>query len=1166
MDPNEEPKGVSTQSTTPVPSVPTVDSLEPPVPNTGITEPENSDQMDTEQAEGESNPLDESHQQFEDSYSPLYSSLSYRSACAQTELDLVPQVYSRQNLEGSIGEPFGPLIMGIRPIAKGADWFIKAIEARFDTTITFELLELKHESSENLSAFEVSFVLDELTSKGIEILRKGTIKIKKDPELCGIFMHPRKSRNWTQGTLTVRIADPQNGFLAPRDVIFEKVRMALDEGLRNALCDHWFSELGWEIKETDKDYGSTGMSPFTAYHHWKQGQRDLKTPMTEHSSHANWSVRESGITTCTHEQGRIKKEFRQHPMQSAIEIRYPIAMTELIKGQLEYSIPTTLKAKLWLTEPIFPKTVLRVMTEGYQNQDDTKRTYLMRLVALPTAQGSEKWSHPLTMIEHLLDKGFNIAAVQTDLTVMEVKGFPLQCVSVSKIMVGRAPTLMSTAFTAAVKQIGGATTAPWQDHVSSFSPKLDTDVYAYDGCLHLIPKFTMERKNIGETIMMAMQEVQARAVEAGLAADPEREQALVEAVSDLRKESLEQETRAVEAQLRKLKAEAANVRATTRTDNHAHKDIPNTFQVCITGSYGEQNRFDVRITKLERHQPNAGINELIDYLMAEGDLPVNLFIPPQEIDALVHSAPCNTTAAPPAINNPGYPVVMSVRLEGDRRDMTARKVQNLRMKELWEDQDVLEISFRLAQNEEEIALAPDWPRAKVPFSTPDLREDPPLTQPPAKRRAESITKPEVPPPHRPPPHGHDDLISEQEEGNPPERVHGRIRPSVGSAHGGHRANWHGYDQGLVTSQQLIEIRTRTIVTRIVTTPLLNSNVSLTKNSIKLVPTYITRGQCDHIGHPPRNGLCFHKPKNRKRLSNGVAQGRNWRRTGGTSPTHRGSDRSLGPPRTSSRLPHHTPMTRTDFRRPKNSNKRHMTAPPENKRGSTVENDLEPIKRSRSPRDPRMSSRLPHRISPNGPAPSRTENGRRWHCAIAPGNERGPTGVACPTRPKRGCALRAHRILSGRPQSLYVTTAGTIKTKNRRTWHKQMAPDDDRWCDGELPPDHHPNGSPPRTRRTSSRSPHQMSVATTGPRGPKNRISWHNGTARWDILGSTGWALPAYPERSHLLKLPRMSSRFPHHTSATVTAPSGPRSSRVRTKRTTLGSERWNSGKEIRRTQ
>ena len=185
----------------------------------------------------------------------------------------------------------------------------------------------------------------------------------------------------------------------------------------------------------------------------------------------------------------------------------------------------------------------------------------------------------------------------------------------------------------------------------------------------------MERKNIGETIMMAMQEVQARAVEAGLAADPEREQALVEAVSDLRKESLEQETRAVEAQLRKLKAEAANVRATTRTDNHAHKDIPNTFQVCITGSYGEQNRFDVRITKLERHQPNAGINELIDYLMAEGDLPVNLFIPPQEIDALVHSAPCNTTAAPPAINNPGYPVVMSVRLEGDRRDMTARKVK-----------------------------------------------------------------------------------------------------------------------------------------------------------------------------------------------------------------------------------------------------------------------------------------------------------------------------------------------------------------------------------------------------------------------------------------------------------------------------------------------------------
>ena len=761
MDPNEEPKGVSTQRITTEPPAPTPAPLEPAAPTAEPADPVNPNQMDHEPAEGESNPLDETIQQFENSYSPLYSSLSYRSACAHSELDLVPQVYSLQHLEDSIGEPFGPLIMGIRPIEKTADWFIKAIETRFDTPITFELLELRNESSEKLSAFEVSFVLGELTNKGLEILKKGMVKLKKDPEPCGIFMHPRKSRNWTQGTLTVRIADPQNGFLAPRDILFDKVRMALDEGFRNALCDHWFSEQGWEIKESDKDYATTGMSPFTAYHHWKQGQRDLKTPMTEHSSHANWSVRESGITTSTHEHGRIKKEFRQHPMQSSIEIRYPIAMTELVKGQLEYSIPTTLKAKLWLTEPIFPKTVLRVMTEGYQNQDDTKRTYLMRLVTLPTVQGSEKWSHPLTMIELLLDKGFNIAAVQTELTVMEVSGFPLQCVSVSKIMVGRAPTLMSTAFTTAIKQIGGATTAPWQDHVSSFFPKLDTDVYAYDGCLHLIPKFSMERRNIGETIMRAMQDVQARAVEAGLAADPEQEQALVEAVSDLRKESLEQETRAVEAQLRKLKAEAANARANTKPDSQARRDIPNTFQVRITGNYGEQHQFDVRITKLERHQPNAGINGLIDYLMAEGDLPVNLFIPPQEIEALVHSVPCNTTAAPPSLNDPGYPVVMNVKLEGDRRDMTARKVQNLRMKELWEDQDVLEINFRLAENEEEIAQAEDWPRAKVPLSTPGRRDAPPPAQLPAKRRGESISRPEVPPPSppSPPSHGHDKLVS-----------------------------------------------------------------------------------------------------------------------------------------------------------------------------------------------------------------------------------------------------------------------------------------------------------------------------------------------------------------------------------------------------------------------
>ncbi len=114
--------------------------------------------------------------------------------------------------------------------------------------------------------------------------------------------------------MTVRIFLPDQAWTPSRDSLYEKVRFTIDEGLRNSINDVWISEEGWEVRETDKDYGHTGMSPFAAYQHWKQGQRDNRTPLTEHSSYANWSLREMGTVMSTHEDGRVKKDFRQRPL------------------------------------------------------------------------------------------------------------------------------------------------------------------------------------------------------------------------------------------------------------------------------------------------------------------------------------------------------------------------------------------------------------------------------------------------------------------------------------------------------------------------------------------------------------------------------------------------------------------------------------------------------------------------------------------------------------------------------------------------------------------------------------------------------------------------------------------------------------------------------------
>ena len=507
MEPTLNQTGASTQRTQAVPPAPNPDPLAQPVPesDTGGPEPENQDPGN----EQEFNPLGSGSDQDQTNAQSIYSGLSYRSASDLSQLQLVSEVYSPKEIDEKIGEPFGPITIAVPSVSEDPEWFRDSIETRFDTDVDIETILIQQSPKGSHPSYEATIVLKMLTEKGAAHLRNSTVLLKRGLT-CPIFVHPRRSASWTQGTMTVRISGPERAWIPQRDTLFEKVRFTIDEGLRNTLNDMWISEQGWEIRDSDKDYEATGMSPFTAYHHWKQGQRDNGTSLTEHSSHANWSIKEMGTVMSTHEDGRVKKEFKQRPLQDSIEIRYPIVLTSLIKAQIEYAIPTLMKVKVQVFEPLFPKTIARIMKEGYVSEENSKRAFLMRLVSLPANFECQKWSHPTQITDLLMDAGHTVASVHTEYTVLEMRDMPPQCVSVSKILFARGPKL-STSIPSLIKQIGGATITPWHEQNSSFTPRINSDVFPYGGEFHLVPLPTVPKRSISDSIMKAMEDAQQSA-------------------------------------------------------------------------------------------------------------------------------------------------------------------------------------------------------------------------------------------------------------------------------------------------------------------------------------------------------------------------------------------------------------------------------------------------------------------------------------------------------------------------------------------------------------------------------------------------------------------------------------------------------------------------------
>ena len=442
-------------------------------------------------------------------------------------------------------------------------------------------------------------------------------------------------------------------------------------------------------------------------------------------------------------------------------------MTEMLTAQLDHTIPRRLRVKLQVMEPVYPRAALRILEGSEIHKDESKRVYLMRLVALPELEGGAKWAHPRHIIQYLLDQGLNVGGVYTENIIMEVNGMQPQCVSVSKVLMGRVGDTTPSSMALIVKASGSATASPWQPQ-STYAPRLGYDLFAYDGGMHFRPAAVKTTHTIktDSIINKAMSAVREKAVAEGMATDSHHEAKLIEAISDLRKESLFQETQAVKAQLEALKKESQA--------NRTEQQVSNTFTVIFERrDTGEDEVINVRLTKLERYQRSAGMKDLIGYLIYEEIIPRNLYIPESEIQD--YKAKLQTAEGTQVTT---MPVIANVTIEGERNYLPEWKVKKLIMKEVWEDQDTIRIGVRLVQSPEEMKWASSWLTASEEGSS--------------KRQAPEGGGGEVSPPPPPPlrhmhttPMGTHLCVTGRQTKEEVPVPQDRIRPSLGGGRGEH---------------------------------------------------------------------------------------------------------------------------------------------------------------------------------------------------------------------------------------------------------------------------------------------------------------------------------------------------------------------------------------------
>tara|TARA_R110001592_G_scaffold128884_1_gene341127 strand:+ start:51 stop:2279 length:2229 start_codon:yes stop_codon:yes gene_type:complete len=636
-----------------------------------------------------------------------------RSAGVRTPLVLTSAVVDTvcpENVEAMTGSPFGPIVIALTTFGEDRAAAVALIEQMFDQRdLTIELRQAWVDEEGN-QTWEATFEIRSATPQGLYRLSLGEVQTAENRS-TEIYTVPSEcARRWTAGTMTVRLRDlteeeAPEGYIKPsRDDLFSAVRAAIRVGLITEQ-DEFYTSEGWQLREDNPDYYTSGISPYCAYLTWKQAQRSVGNNYTEHSSHTMWDHAEGSVTTKSHDRGRLKKEQKFDFMQDSLEVRYPIALTHLIRAGIHQFLMEDWGAKVYLYESIYPSTADKAMHTRKWDGELAKRMYAMRIVAIPELPGGKEWSHPKIIFENLCKEGFNVGMVRTDVSTVNCQGKHVACVS--KLVIGRDAKTAAD-MVALLAGNTGITCAHWELS-DTWVPRVGTDIFDDGEALTLKkPTKTQGKTGIADSIMKAMKEIQDRALSKGMASGSRHEHELATEVAGLTKESLMYQADDVKAEREALREEQIQKGRQVIRD-----DAPEPLLVWF-GPKDRQELCKIRITQLEKFKSKAGIEDLVNYMIQEGVIPESLLFDHAELASAAEKCDPVTLAEEEIDLADGIPVSVHVRVGDDQRDAAPRKVEALRVTDCWEDREPIRIRIELATDPHAIAHSSYWLRAKIP--------------------------------------------------------------------------------------------------------------------------------------------------------------------------------------------------------------------------------------------------------------------------------------------------------------------------------------------------------------------------------------------------------------------------------------------------------------------
>jgi hypothetical protein len=324
------------------------------------------------------------------------------------------------------------------------------------------------------------------------------------------------------------------------------------------------------------------------------------------------------------------------------------------------------------------------------------------------------------MNEWLLWQGYNIGGTYMEIAPYAPQGCDPVRLAVMKVLLGKSTDRSPATLAALVLSLGGASFTAWPDSCKNYRPRIGTDVFvSTEGDIDI--KRAPRKGAMGVTLHLEaqIQSHAAAAAEAGMTATSD-DALLTEKVAELRRTTIQIETHKTLLMLKRANEAAAEIgmKAAAQAPQQA-----NTMQIYIWNDEDKcEDLFRVRITEIEKYRKRAGILDALAMMIHSEIIPDTLFKTEQQIwEAIAANDPITDV-------NPTYKarIMVTARMNDERRDMSAKRFSSVIMTETWEALDVLHIRLTLAMTPQEASLCADrvWcnlpaaPAILTPKSTP----------------------------------------------------------------------------------------------------------------------------------------------------------------------------------------------------------------------------------------------------------------------------------------------------------------------------------------------------------------------------------------------------------------------------------------------------------------